>query len=100
MENVNGTVKVIGALVVGSLIGAALGVLFAPEKGVRTRRNIKNGIKDLSDDIIKRIKDEASDLREKASDLEDLAKEKFEEMSKHTKQDLKDLQNAARQPQK
>ncbi len=94
MENLNGTVKVISAVVVGALVGAALGILFAPEKGSRTRRNIANGAKDLADDLIQRIKDEASVLRQKANDLEELAKEKFEEMTSNAKQDIEEAINA------
>jgi|GEM_PF-387097 len=45
------TVKIIGALVVGSLIGGALGLLFAPEKGKVTRENFANKAKGLASDI-------------------------------------------------
>lgn len=94
MENLNGTVKVISAVVVGALAGAALGILFAPEKGYRTRRNLMNGAKDLADDLVQRIKDEASVLRSKADDLEELAKEKFEEMTSSAKQDIEEAVKA------
>lgn len=91
MENLNGTAKVVGAVVVGALAGAVLGILFAPEKGCRTRRNIMNGAKDMADDLVQRIKDEASSLRQKATDLEELAKEKFEEMTASAKEDIDEV---------
>jgi len=85
MENFNGTGKVVGALVIGALAGAALGVLFAPDKGVRTRRNIMDGAKDIADDIKKKMTDEATALRKKAEDLENMAKEKVEEVFENGK---------------
>jgi gas vesicle protein len=79
MENFNGTGRLVGALVVGALAGAALGILFAPEKGSRTRSNIMDGAKDLADDIKRKMKNEAAELRKKAEDLEEQAKDKVEE---------------------
>ena len=75
MENLNGTGKIIGALFLGALIGGALGVLFAPEKGSKTRRDIAEGAKDLTSDIKKKIKEEVDALRKKAERLEDLVEE-------------------------
>ena len=81
MENSNGTAKLIGALVVGTLAGAALGILFAPEKGIRTRKNIIDGAKDLAGDIKRKMTDEAAALRKKANDLEELAKDKMDDLT-------------------
>lgn len=85
MENFNETGKLVGALVVGALAGAALGVLFAPDKGARTRRNIMDGAKDIADDIKKKMTDEATALRKKVEDLENMAKEKVEEVFENGK---------------
>lgn len=85
MENFNSTGKLVGALVVGALAGAALGVLFAPEKGSKTRSNIADGAKDLADDIKRKMKNEAADLRKKAEDLEEQAREKVEEVIHNVK---------------
>jgi len=85
MENLNGTGKLIGALVVGALAGAALGILFAPDKGSKTRSNIIDGAKELASDVKKKMTDEAAALRKKAEDLENLAKEKVEEVFENGK---------------
>ena len=41
--------KVITGVLVGTVIGATLGVLFAPKKGSKTRAIIANKSKDLGD---------------------------------------------------
>lgn len=86
MENSNGTVKVIGALIAGALIGAGIGILFAPDKGSRTRRKIADGAKDFAEDAKEKIKEEADALRKKAEKLESMAKDKindFKHKSNH-----------------
>lgn len=90
MDNLNGTGKLIGALVVGALAGAALGILFAPDKGSKTRSNIIDGAKDLTGDIKKKMTDEAAALRKKADELERMAKEKAEEVFDNVKHKAED----------
>jgi gas vesicle protein len=90
MENTNGALKVVGALAAGALVGVILGILFAPEKGSRTRSNIIDGVKDLADDVKNKVSNEASALHKKAKDLEDMAKEKVEEVFENEKHKAKE----------
>ncbi len=94
MEDMNGTAKIIGALFIGALTGAALGVLFAPEKGSKTRSNIVDGAKDLASELKKKMKEEAHNLRKKAEELEDMAKGKTDDVLNDIKQKMEETANA------
>jgi gas vesicle protein len=78
MEKGNNTGKVVGALllgaVVGGTIGAALGVLFAPKKGSKMRRNLLSAsedftgsVKDRFNDFVEEVKKEAVHVKDKVN---------------------------------
>ena len=39
------------ALLAGAAVGLGLGILFAPDKGSKTREKIKDGFDDLKDEV-------------------------------------------------
>lgn len=80
MKNSNDTGKVIISLLVGALAGAAIGILFAPGEGSKTRKKLIGSAKDLADDVKQRVKDEISTLRNKASELELMVDEKAQDV--------------------
>ncbi len=66
-------------LLSGAAIGAALGILFAPEKGEVTRKNLMKNAENLKDDLVEKmdemkgyfnesmghVKDKVDDIKEK-----------------------------------
>ena len=54
--------KVLVGLLAGLAAGAALGLLFAPEKGSDTRDKLNQSLKDLGDSIKDRAADEINNL--------------------------------------
>ncbi len=91
MENSNNTGKVIGAVVIGALVGAALGILFAPDKGSKTRAKLIGGAKDLADDFQEKMKEEIAALRDKATELEKLAENKMNDLASDLKHKAENL---------
>lgn len=80
MEKSNNTGKIVGAILmgaaIGGVIGAALGILFAPEKGSETRKRILATGEDLKGAFankfkgnVEEIENEVGPVREKVSEL-------------------------------
>jgi gas vesicle protein len=68
METPNNIGRTVGALLLGAAIGGALGILFAPDKGSRTRKKLMAKGEDLTDT-----------MKEKFEDFMDSVKEEIEE---------------------
>lgn len=66
-SNKSNTAQLIGALMVGVVIGATLGVLFAPDKGSATRAKITQGAQSLAEELKNKVKAEAEELQDKVS---------------------------------
>lgn len=70
------TSKILLALVGGVALGAAIGVLLAPDKGSETRKKIKDTARDLSD----KAKDKFRQTMKTASDFKSRVEEEAEEL--------------------
>jgi gas vesicle protein len=61
----NNTGNTIIAILVGATIGAGLGILFAPDKGSKTREKIKDGFDDVKNNLNDKLHEVTEKLRSK-----------------------------------
>ena len=76
MENSDNSGKVFGALLLGAAIGGVLGILFAPDKGSRTRKKLFDQGSDIADELTGKFNDLMADgKREVLNKVKDKASE-------------------------
>ncbi|SFC03170.1 YtxH-like protein [Parapedobacter composti] len=56
--------KVVAALLAGLAAGAALGILFAPEKGTETREKLNDSLRDLGEALKERTAEQMEHLND------------------------------------
>ncbi len=76
----NDNSKVLVALLAGLAAGAALGLLFAPEKGSETRDKLSQSLKDLGDSIKDKAADEINNLTSLKDKVVDSIKSKLRDV--------------------
>jgi gas vesicle protein len=64
------TTKVVGALVLGAAVGAALGVLFAPKKGSETRQDIADNAKKMTKNLKNKFQGQVDELKDQVAKAE------------------------------
>lgn len=69
--------KILLALLTGLAAGAAMGILFAPEKGSETRDKLSDSLKNLGDSIKDRAADEIENLTDFKEKVVDSIKSKL-----------------------
>jgi gas vesicle protein len=84
----NNTGNTILAVLTGAAIGAVIGILFAPDKGSKTREKMKDGFDDVKNDLKTKLDHASEELKDKFStakiDLEETYEELVSNMSHKT----------------
>ena len=78
MANSNGNNAL--ALLLGAAIGVGVGILFAPDKGSKTRAKIKNNFDDWKIDVNNKLADYEEDIRAKLSGSKENLKDSVENL--------------------
>ncbi len=68
------------ALLAGAAVGIGLGILFAPDKGSKTREKIKDGLDDLKDEAKTKWNAAEAEAKEKYAKSKDELKETVDEL--------------------
>ena len=77
----NNTGKILTALVAVATAGAIVGILFAPDKGSKTRRKIKEQGRKVVDDVQYNFRKGKEKFNELKEDIVQTVKEKVEEFT-------------------
>ena len=94
------TGKVLLGVLAGAAAGTLLGILFAPEKGVTTRKRILDKGVDYEDDLkyyfyefMDSLKGKAETAKEEGKDLIDKGKTKYDEAKKEVKHAVSEVKH-------
>jgi gas vesicle protein len=87
----NDTKKMIGALLIGTAVGAAIGILFAPAKGSETRKAIGQKSGELTDALKEKISDFLESIKGESDSVKEKIAEKFSENGNAKKDQVKSM---------
>jgi gas vesicle protein len=87
------TDKVILGVLGGLAAGAIMGILFAPEKGKKTRRKIRNTSNDYADELKDKFDDALENLYKKYDVLKEDGQGLFNEGKSKFEKTKKDIEN-------
>ncbi len=72
------TGKVLTGVLVGAAVGATLGILFAPDKGVNTRRKISQKSREYSDEFTHKFNEFIESITKKFDEMKEEAAKKLQ----------------------
>jgi gas vesicle protein len=82
-------------IVTSILVGIAIGILIAPDKGSATLRKLTGKLSNFGDDAGDYLSEAADNIKEKAEDIADNVKSKVKKAAGKTKSKAEDLEGNA-----
>lgn len=76
----NNTGNTLIALLVGAAVGAGIGILFAPDKGSKTREKIKGGYDEAKDNLLHKLQNASNGFKSRFSNAKFDLEETYEDL--------------------
>lgn len=83
-----------GGLFVGAVVGTAIGLLFAPEKGEDMRKKIVEGVEDTFCDVADYSAVYGQAIRKRATEIGDMIVDKFGQYKERMEEKIQDIQDS------
>lgn len=100
MENLNSKGKLVfGSVLAGVAIGVTSGVLFAPRKGKKTRKNISNTVKNSMSKFKQEMNEDEQFLKDKAMQFENVLGDKIHKAGSSFKEKANELLQSGSNPE-
>ena len=87
------TTNTLIGFIAGAAAGAITGILFAPDKGYKTRKRVKKKAKKIKTDAQREINDKMDDLKEQMSEMVDDMKGKYADAESEMKAKMGKIKN-------
>lgn len=78
MSNTSNTLL---GILTGAMAGAAMGILFAPDKGVNTRKKLVDGAHDYSDTVVEKTSEIKDSVMKSAKDKKESLEQQLESIA-------------------
>lgn len=89
----NSTTSTLVGILTGTMVGAAIGILYAPDKGANTRKKIKEGTIEAKDNFVAKASEIKETVMHKAADKKATLDEQVEHIVSNASYKAEDVIN-------
>ena len=77
MSSSKTALTLLAGVVIGGAMGFAAGMLLAPDKGSETRKRVKKGIDEITEDFVEKMDEVVNQFGDLVEDAEEVVEKKF-----------------------